>query len=99
MRDFLVQSPLFSPIRRYLIPGPVARMTKQFWRARVPRPVISQEQRQRLAKLFDDDLARLGSWLGTELNCENFYDKVGSVSGRWTREVETLRVCDSCPEK
>ena len=83
LREFLVSSPLLVPLRRRLIPESLAKLTKAFWRAKVSRPELTEPLRKRLACFFDDDLARLGSCLGVELNCQNFYEVAESCSGDW----------------
>ncbi len=68
---FLVESGIATWLRRRLIPQRVrdavkARLTKRH------RPVLSNEALAQLEEVFNRDMARVGGWLGVELNCSNF---------------------------
>jgi len=67
----LVESGPATWLRRRLVP--------KNWRDAVrkrltmkQRPELGQQARADLESVFDQDLARLGSWLGQELDCRNF---------------------------
>src|SRR5262249_31594084 len=72
LRDVLVTSPVLGAIRRHLVPKPWTEPVKALWRIKTKRPELDDDVWRRLSALFDEDLAQLGKWLGTELNCENF---------------------------
>ena len=47
------------------------------------RPTLSEKTRQGLEKVFDEDLALLGGWLGTDLDCGNFCTVTSVNSLNW----------------
>jgi hypothetical protein len=71
LRDLLVETPALSQLGRKLVPSFVRERLKRRWRIG-ERPRLSPEGRMRLIRIFDEDLAILGSWLGVGLDCENF---------------------------
>lgn len=50
---------------------------------------LSPVVRQRLVARFDRDLARLGSWLGITLTCENFTAVAAQTAPAWTDAVQS----------
>ncbi len=83
IRDALVQAPVLTTLRQRIVPHQWSQSLKGFWRARIDRPEITLELTERLRDVFDADLAQLGSWLGTELDCDNFHEALG-----WSRSCE-----------
>lgn len=80
----VVQSPLATKLRRALIP--------KSWRDRVKagltmqnRPVLSRQLEIELEREFDQDLARLGEWLGQPLTCRNFKAVTSAAPLDWSR--------------
>jgi hypothetical protein len=73
LRNVLVQAPLLTSLRRSLIPRPWVERAKAFWRVGVDPPRVPARLDQKLRDLFDRDLARLGSWLDTPLDCGSFH--------------------------
>lgn len=73
-REILVQAPLLTAIRRWLFPSTWTQPFKALWRARVAPPSVPPGLMKHLADAFDSDLAELGTWLGLELNCDNFQE-------------------------
>jgi Sulfotransferase domain len=80
--DLLVESEFMTSLRRNLIP--------QFIRDRIKknltmqsRPVLDEMRIKRLTTIFNDDLKILGSWLGLEINCDNFAAIALSESLNW----------------
>lgn len=71
IRDMIVNAPVVSTVRRKLVPQSVRDRIKKQWQMQ-KRPTLSDAQARRLEAHFDKDLAKLGRWLGTELNCANF---------------------------
>lgn len=72
LREALVSVPVLTTIRQKLVPKPWTEPLKALWRANAEAPELSPELKSRLCDEFDADLNRLGSWLGVDLNCENF---------------------------
>jgi len=54
--------------------------------------VLSAPVQARLESVFDADLARLGSWLGTPLNCANFKATTSDRVLDWSRR-DTTAAC------
>jgi hypothetical protein len=90
LRNVLVQSPVLAPLRRTLIPKRLSQRLKALWRFRMDRPEIPPSLYARLRVLFDEDLARLGGWLGVPLDCESFHE-IASGSPRSWSQVECRR--------
>ncbi len=88
LRDFLVNLPLLSTIRKRLIPQALRDRVKQSWQM-TERPTLSPEVELRLKAIFNEDLALLGGWLGVQLDCENFRDVTRSRTLEWKKESRT----------
>ena len=71
LRDAIVYAPVISQIRKNFVPQGVRDMVKRLWQTREP-PRLTESNRRRLERVFDEDLAVLGSWLGVPLSCETF---------------------------
>jgi hypothetical protein len=83
VREMLVRAPLVTTIRRRLVPRAGAEALKALWRARLAPPPVPHALKARLAEVFDDDLAQLGTWLGIALNCDNFREVTASRPYDW----------------
>jgi Sulfotransferase family len=83
IRDALVQAPVLTTLRKRIVPQQWSQSLKGFWRARIDRPEITRELTERLRDVFDADLAQLGSWLGFELDCDNFHEVSLARSCEW----------------
>lgn len=70
-RDFLVEAPLLSDLRKQFVPKNFRNWAKSLWTMK-KKPELQPEQIERLKAIFDEDLTVLGSWLGLELSCDNF---------------------------
>ncbi len=70
-RDAIVDAPVLREIRRKLIPKSAREWVKSLWTMK-EKPKLNSQQTEKLRAVFDEDLCRLGSWLGAELNCENY---------------------------
>ncbi|MEM9400628.1 MAG: sulfotransferase [Verrucomicrobiota bacterium] len=71
-REFLVNAPVLSHIRKTLIPKSFRTRVRRLWTLS-ERPQLSAENLEYLEKIFDQDLAILKSWLDCEtLTCKNF---------------------------
>lgn len=84
LRDALVNLPGVAQVRRGLIPQGVRDRVKQLWMMK-QRPQLSEVRRQELVALFDEDLAKLGDWLGVSLSCENFKAVTAARPLGWAR--------------
>lgn len=69
-RSALVNLPGADALKRAL-PDSVKNPIKSIWRMK-KRPRLEGEALQMVEAMFDEDLARLGEWLGVDLNCANF---------------------------
>lgn len=72
LRHAMVHSRLLTPIRRRIVSQTWSDRLKRAWRTDVTRPELTPEFDSRLRRIFDEDLARLGDWLGVSLDCESF---------------------------
>jgi hypothetical protein len=82
LRDFVVEFPGLKTIRKNLIPQSWRDGVKTMWTMQ-QKPQLNPEQTTYLTDLFDRDLAILGSWLGTELDCDRYKQIVRSRSFNW----------------
>ena len=83
LREVLVTAPVLTQIRRRIIPKPWTEPLKSFWAARTERPDLTPDLEARLRDLFDEDLARLGGWLGVGLDCEHFREAAAHGPHEW----------------
>jgi hypothetical protein len=83
LRDTLVQAPLLTTIRRKVIPRVWIEGLKSHWRVKSEPPCVPPHLRDVLCGLFDRDLARLGSWLGIDLDCDSFHDVAARRPHMW----------------
>lgn len=80
--ELLVDSGPATWLRRHLIPQGLRDAIKMRLRMR-NRPALGKVVRARLEAEFDLDLAQLGNWLGTGLDCQNFKQVTSAVSLDW----------------
>jgi len=81
LRDAVVDHPWVTFVRRRFIPKSVREWVKKPWRME-KRPELSPESVARLKEVFDEDLAILGGWLGMELDCDRFKERVLAWASR-----------------
>jgi len=86
LRDAIVNMPGLSAIRRNLIPQSWRDRAKALWTMN-ERPSLSDSSLTRLRTIFDEDLARLGKWLGIDLTCENFHTVARSTTPVWAGQT------------
>jgi hypothetical protein len=72
VREALVRAPVLTPIRQTLLPRSWTESIKGLWRARIEPPRLAPATLRRLRDVFDEDLDRLGAWLGLRLDCDTF---------------------------
>lgn len=80
--DLLVEHPIATSLRRRLVPKAVRTKFRQFF-SMTNRPVLGEKTRKNLERMFDEDLAILGGWLGTHLDCGNFCTVTSATSLDW----------------
>jgi hypothetical protein len=80
--DLLVKSGPATWVRRHFIPQSLRDAIKTKLRMQ-KRPMLDDRVRVRLETEFDRDLAELGRWLGTDINCKNFKQVTSAVSLDW----------------
>lgn len=83
LRDAIVNAPVLRTIRRRLIPKGLREGVKRMW-AIGERPQLSEATEQRVVEEFDSDLGELGDWLGIDLDCAKFKERVTSLEPAWT---------------
>nr|WP_246564706.1 sulfotransferase [Leptothoe spongobia] len=71
-RDFLVETPILSTLRKVLVPKSVRTRIRKMWTLS-ERPQLSTKNLEYLEEIFNQDLELLTPWLGYEsLTCKNF---------------------------
>jgi hypothetical protein len=88
-RDAIVENPWLRVIRRRLIPKSWRTRIRRLWQIK-ERPELSAAARQRVQAIFDQDLARLGRWLGIGLSCEQFQAAAQAEPACWIKTAELL---------
>jgi hypothetical protein len=88
VRDFVLGLPGSRAIRRAVMPQGVRDRIKGAWRMK-SRPELSVDVRRRLEATFDEDLGRLGAWLGVDLRCETFDEVTGCGALEWKEAAAT----------
>lgn len=87
---FLMNIPGSAAVRRTLIPEGIRERMKRRWRVE-ERPGLSPATEARVRKIFDRDLAVLGSWLGIRLTSAAFKQVAKDATPTWSPEaVETF---------
>jgi len=72
VRDVLLNTPGCRALRRMLVPRAMRDRLKRLWQME-HRPQLSAAQRAEVTSLFNEDLARLGTWIGRpDLRCDTF---------------------------
>lgn len=74
-RDILVEAPILKQIRRNFIPKDFRNRIKNLWTMK-EKPQLKSENITYLKSIFNEDLHLLGHWLGIELNCDEFKNKI-----------------------
>jgi hypothetical protein len=81
--DVLVDHPIAVRLRRSLVPKAARTRVRQLLSMQ-ERPVLSDLTRENLEKVFDQDLAILGGWLGCDLDCRRFSAVTAAESLNWS---------------
>jgi hypothetical protein len=74
----IVESRLMTFLRQNLVPQSVRDRIKGSLTMQ-ERPVLSQQNIDKLTSIFDEDLAILGNWFNLELTCGNFKEVAKSA--------------------
>jgi hypothetical protein len=85
--EMLVNAPILRALYRRLIWKPWREYLKRLWQIGHERPSLSEQALARLRPIFDADLKRLGSWLGTDLDCDRFREVALAGHHHWTDAV------------
>jgi hypothetical protein len=80
--DLVVDNPLAQALRRNLVPKAMRGKIRQMFSMN-DRPAMTDATRQQLERQFDDDLAILGGWFGTKLDCRSFRAVTAARSFDW----------------
>jgi len=89
------RGPLLETVRRVpgarsaarLLPGSLVHRMESRWK--MPEaPSLSTDAEQRLQRIFDRDLERLGRWLGTRLSCSDYEATVCSQALEWSSAAQ-----------
>ena len=86
-RDAVINLPGLKQARRAFIPKATREWVKSFWTMN-ERPVLSTDSLARLTAQFDEDLGRLGDWLGLELRCDTFKSVAAETEPTWRSATE-----------
>jgi hypothetical protein len=89
LRDALVNFPGVTWVRTKIIPQSTRDWIKSFWQIK-NRPVLQSDTQTILTDTFNKDLAVLGQWLKTDLNCNNFKSVVSENSLNWNGNTNNL---------
>ena len=82
LMDFLRTSPATAGIRK-LMPDSMKTKLKKAISPNAEKPQLTPENFQFLKSVFDEDLARLGQWMGLDLSCDTFTAAVTEQVPNW----------------
>lgn len=82
LREFIVNNPVLTQLRRWLIPKAWREQVRKSWTLQ-NKPQLAPQLYSQLEARFDQDLACLGSWLGIELSCANFKSITRAAARDW----------------
>ncbi|MEA5510787.1 sulfotransferase [Crocosphaera sp. UHCC 0190] len=83
-RDAIVETPGLKQLRQWLIPKTFRNWVRSLWTMK-QKPELTPENIDKLQAIFEQDLALLGTWLGTELSCTNFKETVKMTPVNWVK--------------
>ncbi|MEL7034522.1 MAG: sulfotransferase [Cyanobacteria bacterium J06592_8] len=93
-RDLLTETPGLRELRRLLIPKSFRTWVRSLWTMK-KKPQLTPENIRYLQGIFDEDLAKLGSWLGIDLTCENFKAVVKEKEINWVAAPNSKSLLNS----
>jgi hypothetical protein len=85
-RNLLLESRQIRALARRFVPKWGRNFIESCWAVRV-NTELSPDVRRRLTDMFDEDLGRLGRWLGLDLNCRTFREVGGTTAAEWVDEA------------
>ena len=77
-----IYSELATILRRLVIPKRLRNIVRSRLTMRT-RPQLSDAVKENLEAMFDEDLDKLGKWLGVKLNCQNFSEVTRASQLEW----------------
>lgn len=86
-RDALVHAPGLSWVRRRLVPQTVRDRIKAYWKL-PEKPRVCGELRERLERVYDEDLKQLGDWFGVSILTSSFREVVAEQSLDWRADLD-----------
>lgn len=86
LQKLLIESAPAEFVRRNFVPKGIRERVKRSFQMR-ERPSLNQASEQKLAEIFDRDLAVLNSWFGSDLNCANFKTEVVGKNFSWKMDT------------
>jgi len=89
LRDAILNAPGLKQLRQGLVPQGLRDWAKGFWQMN-SKPELSENVRQQLEMLYDDDLQQLGSLLGHSITCANFKSLTESTPMTFVRTQERV---------
>jgi hypothetical protein len=82
LRGLVLDSPSLRALGRLAIPKPIRTRIEEHWTFKASIKLSPDTERE-LARVFDEDLARLGEWVGLKLRCSTFKEIARSVEPVW----------------
>lgn len=87
--EFVVRNPVLEAVRRQMVP----KSFRSWVRGQLTvkeKPTLTPENVERLKLIFDEDLAVLGDWLGTEITCDTFKEVARQQPYTWTKAANLV---------
>ena len=85
--SLIAEHPPLRRISRRTIPAAWRERLKARWRM-TERPALGDAARAEVERALDEDLARLGGWLGMPLTCGNFAELTAAADPAWSDDAE-----------
>ncbi len=85
-RRWFVDPAWATALRRAVVPKALRKRMREGMQMR-DRPTLAEEDRARLAAIFDADLAELSAWIGRPIRCGTFVDAALAAPLEWTAET------------
>ncbi|ERN40383.1 sulfotransferase domain protein [Rubidibacter lacunae KORDI 51-2] len=82
LRQFLLDNPLLTELRRRLVPKTWRNRVRRSWTLKT-QPKLDPQVIIDLESLFDADLEILGEWLGLSLTCSTFKETARTAVPNW----------------
>jgi len=85
-RNLLLDSRRIRALARRFVPKWGRDLVENSWAVKV-NTGLSPDVRHRLTEVFDEDLSRLGRWLGLDLQCRNFSEIAQTTAAEWVDDA------------